>query len=870
MTVLGAATTNTTSADDSSSSAPPDPQPSTASTSSTPSISQVRANKRRCVSSACVPCRKRKSKCDGGTPVCATCTAVYKTECYYSWEQRGDLDAARRSTSTLKRDAASATATASASANGDGSGPADFLIKAIRSLPESEASELIHHIRKDPRLDVASLADTWKKTVTLPFIPASDRESLEGDLSLLLGKPSLTQTGESRHFGHTSSLGLVQEDENYTISRRPPAPCDYKNGTWTSVTQDVLFVEHLLDLYFQWSHAFYVIFSRECFYKDFRSGRQKYCSPLLVNALLAYGCHFSDDPRARTEPSNPRTAGDHFFAEARRLLYEDESPSLTTAQALCVMAMREPSAGRDSSGFMYIGRCMRMCVELGMHLNTTSSPSLGLTPSEIEVRKVTFWGCFIVDTVWTLCIGRVAQLPKAAITVDKPIMEEATYSAQSGYSIAPPHVTSRLFLQEFATFAELVSDNNFMFYAPKERITSRRLLNMYERYQKWYKELPAPLRLPDRPDARPLAHVIVLHMLYYTVILHLFRPMLKVDLVGSDIRPRDMCIEMANKVSELLRAYRQHYDMRACQLVFTHILLSISIVHLLYSQNHTNANNLVDSLRALEDLSVCHYFGARSFKIVHSLAKTWNLPWPEALKLSKLVPKEDVPVDSPPIQSLFHVRPTPRSEEVSSNGYVEVPSQNPMARRGSLSMFANGNPYAGQSGVPSSLPTAESFTSPQQQTGHPSSRLVPIAPNLTAPSLGPASPTQHTDNLFWTPAPNFAAPIFPRDYATGPMDLNSMLGPADEWDRYGRDGFKMSEGWPVQEQTMAYGPVGVNLGMQPNLNSGMNLHLNAIQETGASGSASTPTPGSTHPNYTSANPAHEPNAAPVGPGFQTW
>jgi hypothetical protein len=98
------------------------------------------------------------------------------------------------------------------------------------------------------------------------------------------------------------------------------------------------------------------------------------------------------------DPDNPRSAGDHFFAEARRLLYEDETPSLTQTQALCVMALREPSAGRDSSGFLYIGRCMRMAVELGMHLDTTSSPDLKLTPSEIEVRKVTFWGCFIVDS----------------------------------------------------------------------------------------------------------------------------------------------------------------------------------------------------------------------------------------------------------------------------------------------------------------------------------------------------------------------------------------------------------------------------------------------------------------------------------------
>jgi hypothetical protein len=37
------------------------------------------AIKRRCVSTACIACRKRKSKCDGNTPSCAACASVYGT-----------------------------------------------------------------------------------------------------------------------------------------------------------------------------------------------------------------------------------------------------------------------------------------------------------------------------------------------------------------------------------------------------------------------------------------------------------------------------------------------------------------------------------------------------------------------------------------------------------------------------------------------------------------------------------------------------------------------------------------------------------------------------------------------------------------------
>lgn len=78
------------------------------------------------------------------------------------------------------------------------------------------------------------------------------------------------------------------------------------------------------------------------------------------------------------------------------------------------------------------------------------------------------------------------------------------------HQLAPGTVTTRMFLQEFSTLSELINDNNFMFFAPKERFTSRRLLDMYYKYRNWYKDLPPPLRLPDRHDMRPMPHIVAL------------------------------------------------------------------------------------------------------------------------------------------------------------------------------------------------------------------------------------------------------------------------------------------------------------------------------------------------------------------------
>lgn len=164
---------------------------------------------------------------------------------------------------------------------------------------------------------------------------------------------------------------------------------------WFRVPQDAEFVEHLLNLFFSWVHPFYCFLSRDHFLYDMGRGRTDHCSAMLVNALLSFACHYSDRPSARADPGNPATAGDAYFAEAKRLLNQSERACVTTVQALGIMSARECSQGRDSNGYQLAGRCVRMALELGLHLSTMAS---GLRPSEVESRKVTFWGVFNLET----------------------------------------------------------------------------------------------------------------------------------------------------------------------------------------------------------------------------------------------------------------------------------------------------------------------------------------------------------------------------------------------------------------------------------------------------------------------------------------
>jgi hypothetical protein len=173
-----------------------------------------------------------------------------------------------------------------------------------------------------------------------------------------------------------------------------PAPrTEPLSGSWTKTTSDINLVHHLLALYFSWEYPIFSPLAKDIFLRDFHNGRRRYCSPLLINAILALSCRLSTLPMTRGEPTNPASAGDHFFDEARQLLdQEADHHSMTTIQALGIMSTREFSCGRDQEGRYYAGQSMRLAIEMG--LNRVSDDR---DEDLLCVQLSTFWGAFSLD-----------------------------------------------------------------------------------------------------------------------------------------------------------------------------------------------------------------------------------------------------------------------------------------------------------------------------------------------------------------------------------------------------------------------------------------------------------------------------------------
>ena len=501
------------------------------------------AQKRRCVSTACVACRKRKSKCDGALPSCAACASVYCTECVYDPNSdhrrkgvyREKVDSMKAQNSTLQ-----------------------ILIEAILNADEDDVPAIVKKIRTCDSLD--AVAESFVKDEFDNQAGASqDAETMTDNVSLSSNQPAegefdlarkmgelRLENGSVRFIGGTShliyigdSLGDNESESNPEGSREgvtagraesqfeaPYTTTEEAINSWTTVTSDTSLIILLMNMYFNWHYTYFTTLSKSLFYRDFLRGRPQvqpkrtvYCTSLLVNAMLSLGCHFTGVMGAFAVPGDSRTKGDHFFAEAKRLIVENdeyEKPKLATVQALALMSVREAGCAREAKGWVYSGMSFRMAQDIGLNFDAGTGPGLAagafesdphhphMSEGEIDARRITFWGCFLFDKAWSNYLGRLPQLPKNSYSVPKydvfPGEDAEIWSpfTDAGFDMShcQPSRTRAIGLQ-LSKLCEISSDLLLFFYHPNhigrsngKAVELKKLSELHRRLEDWRRELP--------------------------------------------------------------------------------------------------------------------------------------------------------------------------------------------------------------------------------------------------------------------------------------------------------------------------------------------------------------------------------------------
>lgn len=139
-------------------------------------------------------------------------------------------------------------------------------------------------------------------------------------------------------------------------------------------------------------------------------------------------------------------------------------------------------------------------------------------------------------------------------------------------------------------------------------------------------------------------------MYYHFAILLLFRPLIKLRIIGSKLLPRDVCGQAADAIQGLLRSYSQLYTLRRTPSFVPYFVLTSAIMHLAIgasfspSQKGFEASDqpatgaasetshpprvveaIKQGIRDLEEMAPCHHFAEQALNILRYLAKKWNM-----------------------------------------------------------------------------------------------------------------------------------------------------------------------------------------------------------------------------------------------------
>ncbi|KAF5635739.1 Zn(2)-C6 fungal-type DNA-binding domain protein [Fusarium sp. NRRL 52700] len=521
--------------------------------------------------------------CDGQRPFCLPCVRGGRSaECIY------DTEPAETRNQALKRkhDAAD-----------EDNSNYHKLINLLRSSSADDANDIVQRLRGGARVDeLVQHVESGNLLLELCFKPQTQFRHSSGnflnipDLLRTVSNPYVTSLVCTIKFDSISSTtprlpsseARALYDAPYSTARVVSSILDdCRPSQWTTVSSDDDLLREILRCYFTSVYPFLPFFHKDYFLHDMKRGSQRFCSPLLVNSVLAAGCRACSRLPERHKFWNPSLLQYKFLAEARRFreLCADQT-SITRIQADMVLHLEHGMNGQDKIGWSLCIAAVASAQEMGLFDNHPP----GISHAQKTVRTMTAWALF----AWQALQSYHQEKPPLITSPPREVLPSATDAFGEiwvKYSAADRPVP----LHFSQTFTALVE---FRFHL---------------RLQEWYR------RLPDHLNPHNLifpAH-FHLHMHYWLVTAALFEPIedntSESTSITSDINPKEILAHARTCLQTLIRLYYTSHGDEGYEL-FTVLLAQYISFSALNSRN-TLQTDTGGSFREVTnaDVLICAY-----------------------------------------------------------------------------------------------------------------------------------------------------------------------------------------------------------------------------------------------------------------------
>ncbi|KAF4964264.1 hypothetical protein FSARC_7818 [Fusarium sarcochroum] len=481
---------------------------------------------------------------------------------------------------------------------------------------------------------------------------ATGEEEMD-ELANALGCFTLGEIGELRYFGASSNFSIIQ---NHSI--KVPSSIQARNrGIEAARKMPNLLKpsdelrDHLLTLFWRWQNSWQYIVPRELFVRDLYVDKiGRYCTPLLLTAILAFSSRYSPRLELRTDPDDANTAGEIFAAQAKTMLhFEYEAPTTSTVQATALLGLYWASIDNEGLGFMYIGMASRMAMNLGLHSDCSPYAAKGLvSDDDVEARNVTFWGVYVLDKFYCLGMGRPASIQEYNITTTKPKghVPHSPFLSNNQLEISSPFTTHHITENSMYTCellmatSEVIDQLYAQRYAWTDKEREERVMKAHLQAVALFDRLPKSLKLSNSSLHCSPPYVYQFHLQYHHSILLLHRPFFQLlnpgknsinyDIEGHDVHSQS-CKDSAVKISKILQTFRNHFTMQCMPISAVHPAFTAAIIHLLHikSSGHSGRSEAMRCLcicvKSLYEMNVNWNWANRSIRAVLSLAAEWDI-----------------------------------------------------------------------------------------------------------------------------------------------------------------------------------------------------------------------------------------------------
>ncbi|KAF4965479.1 hypothetical protein FSARC_6712 [Fusarium sarcochroum] len=555
--------------------------------------------KRVSVKIACQACRQRKAKCNGKRP-CSGCVTGGR-ECQYASDPlEAEAAAIKRKHDELKEKMVEH----------------ENLYASLKSRDPHETDEILRRIRAGQ--DVKAVTEDIQGGSLTPQNNPLTATSRQKNNFLVRNDSANTSSSAATS---NSTSPPTRSDQRYSLGYNPQpqarltSPYDHPGhifeeawrdtqhrttedtlfvdlpgyalplSQWTNVYHDDKLLSHLLLLFWTWDTVCNRIIDRSMFEDDLKnldpttpsaSSQLRFCSPFLVNALLAVSCLYSTNPATYASTGDVSTRGLAFVREAVRCLkLEDTQPSLPVAQGLALVYVYEAALGDGETALELHSLMQSRYAALRLDdVQRSADMAIAGSRQRAEAHALSWiqWGFYVWDwkPMHGLCRRLVIKKPRRPKTWQEESSSPLNRKENPEYwwfpypvSVMPQRSLKREIFEAECNFTE-ITEQVLEFLIPLEQgyppsMDTRRALELYSRVMEWKFSLPEQLRAENAV----LPAAILLHLSVDLVAISILQPFEDIPKeIFGPFEPRAMSYSHATNAMSTIWHFRALHTLR--------------------------------------------------------------------------------------------------------------------------------------------------------------------------------------------------------------------------------------------------------------------------------------------------------------------